>query len=42
MAFDGLVDLMEPRIPVGIGIFDLVGGGNVGREREEKTRRLGD
>lgn len=29
MAFDVFVDLMESRIPVGIGIFDLVGGGKV-------------
>ena len=34
MVLDVFVALTEPRNPVGIGIFDLVGGGNVRRERD--------
>ena len=34
MDFDVFVGLIEARIPVGRGILDLVGGGNVRRERD--------
>ena len=34
MAFGVCADLVEPRIPVGMGIFELVGGGKVRRERD--------
>lgn len=38
-AFDVLVALMEARMPVGIGIFDLVGGGiKDGREARRKWK----
>ncbi len=34
MGFGMCVDLIEPRIPVGKGIFELVGGGKVRREKD--------
>ena len=39
-AFDVFVDLMEARIPVGIGIFGFFGGGKVGRGKGLEGRML--